>query len=907
MLVGRQHELDRLLAALDRARSGHASRVVIHGEPGIGKSSLLRWAELNAAGMLPLTVRGHRGEKGIPYAGTYVLVRSLLPFGHTLSDRQRRAIEAVIGLESSRHLDPLAAYGALLSLLGEASGSRPILLAVDDFGDLDDASRRMLGFVIRRISRESIAVLVAARDEHLPMLDGLQVFEEDTVPLHGLSQEAAVEYLRASSTIDIPRSIARRLAASAGGNPLALAAFRDILSAEQLSGQAPLPAILPVAGSIERSFRQRLAALAPETIRALTLLAVADESELDLVRFLASGVSPSWSRDAEMAGVIRSAPVLAFVHPLMRLVLLNSSRVDRSSIQEAHRQLAAAAAVGAIRTWHLAEAAEAPDDGMAEQVAALGRDALGRGAAEMAVDIFARAADLSSDPEAQTRLRFAAASAAAAANQPERSLALLGGLPSAAREGPLRLQELRLRGMLGMFDGRVGATVQREFVTVAREPTTDPATAQGLLAMASLMATIRDVLGDDLALADAAAALGSPPTPLVSIARAHALAVRGRDAEALAEAETWQPPDRLPVDPLEIFGIMAACQTLVSTGATDKARAFIAGFESAARAAGAVGVLVYPLGLAARLRFRSGDWVRGYADAAEALTIAEAAPDVARSIVLGTLAVLAAGLGRVDEADTLASQGLEIALTHGLVPAQIVGLGARGFIELSRGRAAEALSWLLEADRLAHSHGFAPSTFRYSMDLIEAAESAGRPDIIKDHVRRLDADPTAQTWIRATARRGEATVLRGRAGASVLAAVAAMYDAADARMDAARTRLQQARVLRRSRSVGQAHAVAAAVLPEFQRVGARTWVRDTERLLPVTSRAPRVRSDIGALTPAELQVAVVVARGLTNREAAAQLFLSERTVDHHLSHAYSKLGLRSRTELALWMSEHQGR
>src|SRR5262245_624766 len=175
MLLGRDAETEQLGGLIEAARQGRSSVLVVHGEPGIGKTALLAWAEEHATGLRVCRVRGSQIEARIAFAGLFDLLRPFLPLLTELPPAQADALGSALGLAPPRPVDRLAVYAAALFLVATAAEQSALLITVDDVGWLDDSSQEAFAFVFRRLEQEPIACLIAGRSDELGLFAELDV------------------------------------------------------------------------------------------------------------------------------------------------------------------------------------------------------------------------------------------------------------------------------------------------------------------------------------------------------------------------------------------------------------------------------------------------------------------------------------------------------------------------------------------------------------------------------------------------------------------------------------------------------------------------------------------------------------------------------------------------------------
>ena len=268
-LLGRRREREVLDRLLEAARGGHGGVLVVHGEPGVGKTALLEYAVEAGREFRAVRTLGVEQEIELPYAALHQLCSPRLDLSERLPAPQRDALAVAFGLSAGPAPSPFLVGLAALGLLSEAAEERPLLCVVDDAQWLDRASARALAFVARRLLAEKVALVFAARE--LP--DALAGFPELHVgPLGHRDARALLESVLPAR---LDEQVLERIVVETRGNPLALLELPRELTPAQLAGGFGLPAALPLSASIEESFARRLARL-PRDARRLLLVAAAD-------------------------------------------------------------------------------------------------------------------------------------------------------------------------------------------------------------------------------------------------------------------------------------------------------------------------------------------------------------------------------------------------------------------------------------------------------------------------------------------------------------------------------------------------------------------------------------------------------------------------------------------------------
>ena len=727
------------------------------------------------------------------------------------------------------------------------------------------------------------------------------------------------------------------------GNPLALLEL-------PVAGVSPLP-VEPVRLStrLVRAYERRLSGLPEATRRALLLVAVAGSADDAATEALAEqdlgfgDLEPAEAADllGRDDGDDRSRGAgLHFRHPLIRSAVYHAATPGRK--RAAHRALAAVhgrrAGPGAAerRAFHLAAAAQGTDEDVAAQLTAAARGAAARNNHVTALALLERAARLSPSGPARIRRLLEAALTAQTAGNVAAATPLLDLALMETDDPDLITTACHLQCRVQMWSGQPIEARDELLDLAARTRAGDPVRAAAMRSQAALLSlTIGDQhLGLAAASEAAADVAGLPPAARLPIVLVHALglALANDTAGARALLAECEPllagSDPLTIDQLPVV----AANTYASVEEPEAARRWLEAGVRSTRSAGAVGLLPFLLTYLAAACWRDGDWTA-------ALTHAHAAVELAQETgwateepeALAVLAKVEAGLGMEAACREHAARAVQLGVATGVRIVEARAEHALGLLELGGGRADVAVAHLTVTAEFALAHGLgSPVLLEWAGDLVEAHIRAGSPERARRALAVLEREAAApgRPLADAILLRCSALLL-GDDDAAAPAFVEALRRHAEAGrpFEEARTRLCLGEHLRRRRRLGAAREALAAALREFTRLGATAWAQRAEAELRATgTRTPgRRRVDARAgethagpaptgpaagppgtsrrgaaplqLTPQELQVALVVAGGATNAEAAAQLFLSPKTIEYHLSNAYRKLGIRSRAEL----------
>ena len=374
-LVGRQAECARIERLLGDACAGSSGALVLTGDPGIGKSALCAWAQTRAGGMRVLTASGVESEADLPFGGLAELCAGVLDRVGSLPEPQAQALEGALARRAAPSGDRFAIGAALLGLLGIAAERDAVLVVVDDAQWLDASSTEALLFAARRLSREGVAVLVATRPG--AVLDT----EHSGLPgiaLRGLDQTAAHALLRTVHG-ELPRDVARLLADSSHGNPLALLEVPRLMTEAQRAGRQPIEEPLPVGPTLVRALLHRLSGMSEEPRRALLVAAASGAERVQPVvdALTVLELDRSVLDAAEEAGVLAiTGERFEFRHPLLRSAIYHGAPAPAR--RAAHRALAEFTR-GAARAWHVADYTVGEDEAVAAMLEDVGRAARRRG------------------------------------------------------------------------------------------------------------------------------------------------------------------------------------------------------------------------------------------------------------------------------------------------------------------------------------------------------------------------------------------------------------------------------------------------------------------------------------------------------------------------------------------------
>lgn len=909
-MIGRGGESALIEDLLAAARSGRSGVLVLHGEPGVGKSALLGRAMELAGGSRILAATGVETEVELAFAGLDQLVRPVLPLVERLPEVQAAALLGALGLADRVSSDRFLVAAATLSLLSEAAEDGPLLCVVDDAQWLDRPSSEVLAFAGRRLEAEGIVMLVATREDPWPGLPPLGI--------GGLGPEAAGQLLQARG-VHLAPDVRARLIAETGGNVLALVELAESLSSEQLTGADPLPHPVRLTPRVEQAFLAQVRRLPPAT-QTLLLVAAADDTADPAVVFPAAAdldVKPEALEPAEQAGLasVDGTERIVFRHPLVRAAVYHAATFTARTA--AHRALARALEGddhAARRAWHLAATATGPDEDIARELGRSAEAAQRRGGHEVAAGAFERAAELSVAGPDRAELLVAAARAAFQAGQADRA-ARLAEMAHPLVSDPVAASELAvLRGRIEFARG--SAVTAHDLLQGAARDLAER-DAQAAAAVSIDAARAAWTANDPDRLAQATSLLAALP-----LAADDPLAALGTTTIAIADFfvgrmgegvvgmrrgfDTWL---KLAGDgggehdaPL-VDALLALVGYARMTADDTVGLALGASVVAECRQRGWVAWLPWTLANLASTEAVAGQHGAAETSAAEGLRLAR---DLGQPASIcrceSVLAWLAAVQGDEDRCRELAHDTIQLAEAHRHPTVAVSATWALGVLELSLGHPERAFDRLADpATGPVTSPHFA---CLYLPDLLEAAVRSGRTDDVPAELVAWYeewAAATNQPVAEANLRRIQALLDDEAAEGHYEAAVHLFEQAGpDQRpFDRARTQLLYGEWLRRARRRSDARPQLAAALETFERLGAGPWADRAGTELRATGQTLRRQGPARLqLTPQEIQVVRLVAEGGSNQEVAAKLFLSPRTVGYHLYKAFPKLGVTSRTELA---------
>ncbi len=904
MLLDRTEERALLDALIDGARRESSSALALHGEAGMGKTALLDYVVDHARGLQIVRISGLEAEHEFGFAALH---RLLLPFlGHveSLPAPQRNGLQAAFGITAHSPADLFMVGLATLTLLADAASPQGLLCIVDDAQWVDHASLQALAFVGRRLSKDGIALIFAMRtpENALSALTGIRAVE-----ICGLPEDAAMELLSHVVHGPLDAKIAHRVVNETSGCPLALTELAQELTATQWVDASRLPEPIPISRRLEAHFRRQVDMMPPEA-QTFLLIAAADISgDAALVRKVAShlGCGSDVETLAIRERLLTTEPRIDFRHPLIRSAIYAGAR--REERREVHRALASSLdKTSEPDRWayHLIASATAPDEALAADLEATAHRARNRGGYAAEAFLLTHAAELTEEPGHQSVRLLKATAAALNAGEPIRADALL----SRARVG---LSDPFLMAEAQQLDGRM----QVPLVHAAAAAVLLLGAARKFLPLDIDRARESLLEAFDAFLISLHFTLETNGVEIAEVARTTAkrtrppqLADRLLDGTSLLLAEGYREAvDELrerarimrdePISTDEIsrwfqYGVVVSNELLDD-------RTYIAWgerVESTARETGALFVLLFILLALAQHKIRIGNFSAADAHYAEALEIVAAIGQPVDPYRMVKVELLA---WRGDEAGTRSAANALIENGTAIGSAAVVfqAYRALAILELGAGRYAAALP----AAEYATSRRAIGWTSQNLPLVVEAGARSGDRDAATRALAELSARAlaTGTPWALGLLARSQA-LLSDHANAEVLFERAIEHLACTTvAIDLAHTRLLYGEWLRRQKRRVHARTQLRLAYEEFSAMGAEGFAERARLELAATGEHARRRTVGRAtkLTNQERQIAERAATGETNREIAAQLFISANTVDYHLRKVFQKLQIGSRRNL----------
>ncbi len=903
MLRGRRAECGVLDGLLEGARGGRSAVLLMRGEAGVGKTALLDYAVESAPDLRSVRAAGVESEMELAFAGLHQLCWPILDRLGRLPGPQREALSIAFGLEAGPAPDRFLVGLAVLSLLSEVAGDRPLVCVVDDVQWLDLASVQVLGFAARRLPAEAVLVIFAAREP------GADLRGLPELMVEGLRHADARELLGSVVRRPLDERVADRIVAETRGNPLALLELSRGCSPAELAGGFGLPEALPLPSRILENFLGQVESL-PEQTRLLLAVAAADPTgDLALMRRAAGrlglGVEAAeQAEETELLDIGGLGGQVVFRHPLMRSAAYRAvSRGDRRRVHAALAEVTDAQTDPDRRAWHLAQATSGPDEEVAAELERSAGRAQARGGLAAAAAFLERSVVLTAEPARRAERTLAAAQANLQAGAFDNALDLLVRVEA----GPLdEFSDARmdlLRGQIAFSSGlgsdapplllKAAKRLESLNLEMARE-------AYMSAWMAALFAGRFAGAGDLAEVSQAAQALPRPARPpgvgdlvldglalLVTDGPAVAAPALHRAARAFASAD-------ISAEEEIRWGWLG--QAAASALWDDvRCRAILVRQVQLARDAGALDQL--PIDLASL--GTDAAWRGDFAAAAALIveTDAVCAATGARSAPFA--AILMASLrGDYAEAAPLIEATIAEAEAGGQGIAATYAHWAAAILNNGLGRYQEALAAAQDASQetppLYMSMWALP-------ELVEAAARCGNSQLAADALERLaeTTRPGGTDFGLGIEARSRALVSEGAAAEGLYREAIDRLSRTQLRPELARAHLLHGEWLRREGRRTDAREQLREAYQMLTVMGVEGFAGRARRELLATGENVRKRrvENTGELTAQEAQIARLARDGLSNPEISTQLFLSPRTIEWHLRKIFAKLDISSRKQL----------
>jgi len=899
-LIGRDAELAQLDTALaEVAERGGA--LFVTGAAGIGKTSLLDVAASDARsrGYKVLTVTGLESEADLPFAGLHQLLQPVLPSAGALPGPQKNALLTALGMRAGAPPELFLVGLAALSLMDEVAGERPLVVVADDFQWLDGATSSVLSFVARRLESTHIVLISGLRETFQTALRSRQLPELHVEPL---SDTASADLL-VSVAPDLDLQTRRLILDEALGNPLALLELPRAFRLQGTDGREGALRSIPLTDRLEQTFSAQSRHLPKLTQAALLLIALdKDPTVSDVLeamrKQMGKDVTVEVLQPALDAGLISiSGSTVRYRHPLIRSALDQAATAGQR--RNAHLAFAEVIADPDRRAWHRAKAVHGEDEGAAADLEITAGRAQDRGAPATALGALELAASLTPHGPDKARRLLAAAELAFQLGDPP----AVGRLLDSAGRLELSAHDVaRMTWLREIFhDGAPGDLYAiARLVGVARDAAAggDRNLALNLLQGAALRCwwadpgaaaknlvidAVEQIAGD--VLEPRALEILALAAPIDAASR---IATRVRQAAQIDDAD----PSRTQV---LAFAAYAAGDRTESIELMDRAAPIL-------RAQGRLGLLAQLLTVRAWAGINTGQFRDAIRTMEEANQLAiETRQPIWTAISTMGRAALSGLQGEERTAEQLVSEATAPVASLGLSIVLAKGEFARGVTHLTAGRHSDAFDHFVRM--------FDPVEPAYH----EVVAQAAAPYIVECAVRAGRGDEARRTMalLEALGERTPAALIHIglRFARPLLADESEAQDLYELALDAepkwpfdfARLEMSYGSWLRRQRRITESRPHLRAARDMFDALGLPPWadkasaeLRASGERMAEPARAPRQ-----SLSPQELQIAQMAASGLSNREIADRLFLSHRTVGAHLYRVFPKLGIVSRSELAL--------
>lgn len=880
------------------------------GGRGMGKTTVLRAICRSATGCHLLSTSGVPPESALPMSGLHRLLQPLSRRLSDLSTQQRGVLTDLLGARTPPATADFALCSAVYRLFVELSRVRPVLVCVDDSHWLDPVSLAALAFVARRVSTERVAVVFSAecRSDSGTAADPLAGIPR--VRLSPLTEEASLQVLNDRMTTWLAPDLAADIVELASGNPLALVELATSLTPEQLGGEATAPTSLPRHSRLRRSVGKRFRQLSGQARKVILMAVVDDQLTVDtVVRATEENGTDLGVLDEALGSglIVMDDETVTVPTKLTRAILYaEASLAERHAAHRALATLLDPERDHLRMIWHRAVTESSAREDLAEQLSVGAGAARGNGNYFESSAAYERAASLVHQPATQAVWLLDAARDSWLTGGTRRTRALL------RRAVPLTVTA-ESRGVVDLMQGAIAlrdgspAVASHSLRSAAEQLLhTDRTTALNALILAG---EASNLVGDYGGYADTSrrvAELRRPDEPPVAeIAFDHFAGMtatyEGRHEDAIDPLRNVVRLAEAVVD--DVTSMILASQAAYTLGDLTKS------FELATRAVTSARckslttlvpwALVY-VSMSALLLDQHSTAVSAAMEGlreSQAIGLRNCAVDH-----LTILAMLAASQGDRETALRRVDAAANWVATQGLARPGTLGSWALACLDLADDRPTDAM------DRLRL---MAAGAGRVHM----AIRVMAAPHVVEAGVRSQQPEPahhalkTFDRWVGeskcaprlALSHRCHAMLAERTADADEhFREAIRLHRSSETALELAKTELFYAARLRRGRKPTAARELLRDAVKIFHDYHAEPWARRATAELRAAgeSVAPAEPVQMGELTAQQLEISRLVAEGATNREIAAQLYISARTVDHHLRNIFAKLGVRSRVELA---------
>jgi DNA-binding CsgD family transcriptional regulator len=914
--IGRREERERINQFFEVLREEGSRCLLMVGEVGIGKTTLLNWARKDAShrGFRVLSASPVESEVPLEFAALADLLgdvpRSIID---ELPVPQKRALGVAVFRDElpEEPIDPRTLAAAALGTLRHLAASTPVLLAIDDLPWLDTPSARVLSYVLRRAGDSPFGLVGTVRiewsGERSPLItDPIGADRVERIRVGPMNEQDISQMLTDRTGLNLGRNRLKHLLEVSRGNPLFALELTETNADPKGSVET-----MEAPRSLRRLMKGRIGQLPPGSRDVLLVAALNVESTLAVI--VAAAADPthaaeSLERVVEAGIIVRTGAGIAFAHPLIRSIVVEDATAEHR--RTAHRRLAGWVTHPEERARHLALGADGPNEEIAQELERAAQSAAGRGACDTAAALAEIAVSLTPSGRLDDRNRRATFEAENRfeASDPNRAIALLEAVVESMAWGPDRAEVLRRLARYLTYRGDPITTWTARLTAALEEARDDP--------------VLRCAIATDLGVA--AANAGDPATATSYSDLALELADRtgdaAREAQLLAgmaflafcngdgvrqdliERALSGPEQPLRLG-MELRPRFAIGTVLHWSDDLDGARDLFEQEQTRAFADGVETGLPQLRWGQAETEAWAGNWERAEELATDGYLLAEdSGLSLMMGFVLGVRTLVHVYRGRLDEGRRDGERAVEIGMSMGSPLIALIGVQALGLAELSVGDAATAHQRLAPLADMVRATGVAePGILRFLPDEVEALTRLGELDAAVELLDPFEARSIqlGRKWGMATSARCRGLLLAARGdldSAIVTLDLALQHHAAlGMPFEQARTLLTAGEIHRRARHKSVANTHLSAALTVFERLGAPLWAQRTRAEI---DRIGMRRTTPGSkLKPIETRVADLAAVGLTNGQIGNQLFMSPRTVEAHLSRIYRKLGVNSRTAM----------